>query len=126
MRTLEANPGISNADLFAGAREIDASVTELSGRQFHARYLLQVRARLQGPRRPSPRRRGNRRCQRPREPAAADAPAWEGDPVAVRRLLLDLAREPANAGSRADTSEVLARLDYVADYVAEIMKAAQG
>ncbi|MDE0258591.1 MAG: hypothetical protein OXR82_09440, partial [Gammaproteobacteria bacterium] len=45
-RTLEANPGIANADLFAGAREIDPSVGQLTGRQFHARYPLQVKARL--------------------------------------------------------------------------------
>ncbi|WP_420447513.1 hypothetical protein [Candidatus Palauibacter sp.] len=58
------------------------------------------------------------------EPNAADAPLMEaGDPVAVRRLLLDLAKELANAESQADTIEVMARLD---DYVAEIMEAAQG
>ena len=45
-----------------------------------------------------------------------------GDPVAVCRLLLDLAKEFANAESQADTIEVTARLD---DYVAAIMEAAQ-
>ena len=38
VRTLEADPGISNADLFAGAREIDPSVADLTARQFHAKY----------------------------------------------------------------------------------------
>jgi len=58
------------------------------------------------------------------ETAAADAPsAGTGDPAAVRRLLLDLAKELANAETQADTIEVMARLD---DYVAEIMEAARG
>ena len=57
------------------------------------------------------------------ETGAADAPvAGAGDPAAVRGLLLDLARELANARSQAETIEVMARLD---DYVADIVKAAQ-
>ena len=122
VRTLEANPGITNADLFAGAREIDPSVAQLSARQFHAKYPLQVKARL-----------ARAAAETPSEPeappaeettAAADASsAGAGDPGAVRRLLFDLAKELASAGSQAETIEVMARLD---DYVAEIMKAAQG
>ena len=134
VRTLEADPGISNADLFAAAREIDASVADLTARQFHAKYPLQVKARLA--------RDAAAKSEAPPEPeappavemavedappveevAAAEAgPAGTGDPAAVRRLLLDLAKELANAESQADTIEVMARLD---DYVAEIMKAAQ-
>ena len=123
-RTLEANPGVTNADLFASAREIDPSLAGLSARQFHAKYPLQVKARLA---------RAAAEAETPSEPeappaeettAAADAPsAGAGDPVAVRRLLFDLAKELANAGSQAETIEVMARLD---DYVAEILKAAQG
>lgn len=57
------------------------------------------------------------------EAGAADAlAAGAGDPAAVRGLLLDLARELANAGSQAETIEVMARLD---DYVADITKAAR-
>ena len=112
-RTLEADPGISNADLFAGAREIDPSVADLSARQFHAKYPLQVKARL-----------ARDAAAEPEAPPESDAPpAGTGDPVAVRRLLLDLAKELANAESQADTIEVMARLD---DYVAAIMEAAQG
>lgn len=49
--------------------------------------------------------------------------AGAGDPAAVRGLLLDLARELANAENQAETIAVVVRLD---DYVADIMKAAQG
>ena len=123
-RTLEANPGIANADLFAGAREIDPSVGQLTGRQFHARYPLQVKARLARAAAPEAKTPPEPEVPTAEETAAADAPPVEtGDPVAVRRLLLDLAKELASAESKAEVIEVMARLD---EYVAEIMKAARG
>lgn len=123
-RTLEANPGIANADLFAGAREIDPSVGQLTGRQFHARYPLQVKARLARSAAPEAKTPPEPEVPTAEETAAADAPPVEtGDPVAVRRLLLDLAKELASAESKAEVIEVMARLD---EYVAEIMKAARG
>ncbi len=123
-RMLEVNPGITNADLFAGAREIDPSVGQLTGRQFHARYPLQVKARLARAAAPEAKTPPEPEVPTVEETAAADAPPVEtGDPVAVRRLLLDLAKELASAESKAEVIEVMARLD---EYVAEIMKAARG
>ena len=123
-RTLEANPGIANADLFAGAREIDPSVGQLTGRQFHAKYPLQVKARLARAAAPEPKKPLEPEVPTAQETAEEDArPPHAGDPVAVRRLLLDLAKELASAESKAEVIEVMARLD---DYVAEIMKAARG
>ena len=121
-RTLESNPGIANADLFAGAREIDPSVGQLTGRQFHARYPLQVKARLARAAAPEPKTPPEPEVPTAEEPTAPDlSSAEEGDPLAVRRLLLDLAKELASAESKAEVIEVMARLD---DYVAEIMEAA--
>ena len=123
-RTLEANPGVTNADLFAGAREIDPSVGQLSGRQFHAKYPLQVKARLAKATAPKPKTPPEPEVPTAEEPTAPDlSSAGEGDPLAVRRLLLDLAKELASAESKAEVIEVMARLD---DYVAEIMEAARG
>ena len=123
-RTLEANPGISNADLFAGAREIDASVAELTARQFHAKYPLQVKARRARAAAPDPRTPPEPEVPAAVEPTAPEAPsAGTGDPAAVRRLLLDLAKELASAETKAEVIGVIARLD---DYVAEIMEAARG
>ncbi len=123
-RMLEANPGIANAELFAGAREIDPSVAALSARQFHAKYPLQVKARLAKAAAPEPKTPPEPEAAMAGEPTAPDeSPAGEGDPLAVRRLLLDLAKELANAESKAEVIEVMARLD---DYVAEIMEAARG
>ncbi len=134
-RTLEANPGISNADLFAGAREIDPSVGQLTGRQFHAKYPLQVKARLAKAAAPKPKPPPEPEVPTAEEPTAPDLPSaagagdpeapptGAGDPLAVRRLLLDLSRELASAESKAEVIEVMARLD---NYVAEIMEAARG
>ncbi|WP_419935729.1 hypothetical protein [Candidatus Palauibacter sp.] len=126
VRTLDENPDVKNADLFAGACEIDSSIAELSPRQFHAKYPLQVKRRLaraeaaSAPAAPA----APEVPEAPAEEAAvADIPSvGEGDPMAVRGLLLDLARELANAGSQAETIEVVARLDI---YVAQIMEAAR-
>ena len=139
-RMLEVNPGITNADLFAGAREIDPSVGQLTGRQFHAKYPLQVKARLaraaapesEAP--PEPKTPPEPEVAAAEEPTAPDVssagagdpeapPTGAGDPLAVRRLLLDLSKELASAESKAEVIEVMARLD---DYVAEIMEAARG
>ena len=130
-RTLEANPGIANADLFAGAREIDPSVGQLTGRQFHARYPLQVKARLARAAAPALETPPEPEVAMAEEPTApdlssageGDPEAPPGDPLAVRRLLLDLSKELANAESKAEVIGVMARLD---DYVAEIMEAARG
>ena len=123
-RTLEANPGIANADLFAGAREIDPSVGQLTGRQFHARYPLQVKARLARAAAPETKTPPEPEVPTAEETTAADAtPVKEGDGVTVRRLLFDLAKELASAESKAEVIDVMARLD---DYVAEIMEAARG
>ena len=123
-RTLEANPGVTNADLFAGAREIDPSVGQLTGRQFHARYPLQVKARLARAAAPEPKTPPEPEVPTAEKTGDEDAlPQQAGDPVAVRRLLLDLAKELASAESKSEVIDVMARLD---DYVAEIMEAARG
>ena len=111
------------------------SVGQLTGRQFHAKYPLQVKARLARAAAPEPKTPPEPEVATAEEPTAPDVssaagagdpeapPTGAGDPLAVRRLLLDLSRELASAESKAEVIEVMARLD---DYVAEIMEAAQG
>jgi len=48
-RELKRDPRLTSAELRAKAVDIDASVGELTGRQFHAKYALQVRRRLADP-----------------------------------------------------------------------------
>lgn len=47
-RALKRDPDIKSATLKVRAAKIDKSVAGLSGRQFHARYVIQVRKRLFG------------------------------------------------------------------------------
>ena len=131
-RVLKRNPDVKNAELFAGACEIDASVAELSARQFHAKYPLQVKRRLAAAEAPKP---AAPAVAEPAPsaapspaPSAAETPAAEapamgsGDAAAVRGLLLSLVRELANAETQAETIEVMARLD---GYVNDVMQAAR-
>ncbi|WP_428274054.1 hypothetical protein [Candidatus Palauibacter sp.] len=126
-RVLKRNPDVKNAELFKGACEIDASVAELSARQFHAKYPLQVKRRLAAAApapKPAPRARkpaATAVAEPAPAPAVAEVPSM-GDAAAVRGLLLSLARELANAGTQAETIEVMARLD---GYVDDIMQAAR-
>ena len=134
-RVLKRNPEVKNAELFKGACEIDASVAELSARQFHAKYPLQVKRRMAPAAAPPPVAPAPAPAPAPAAPAVAEpapptatAPAAEvpsmgdGDAAAVRGLLFNLARELANAGTQAETIEVMVRLD---GYVDDIMQAAR-
>ncbi len=134
-RVLKRNPEVKNAELFKGACEIDASVAELSARQFHAKYPLQVKRRMATAAAPAPVAPAPAPAPAPAAPAVAEpapptatAPAAEvpsmgdGDAAAVRGLLFNLARELANAGTQAETIEVMVRLD---GYVDDIMQAAR-
>ncbi|WP_419937301.1 hypothetical protein [Candidatus Palauibacter sp.] len=126
-RVLKRNPEVKNAELFKGACEIDASVADLSARQFHAKYPLQVKRRLAATEAPKP----AAPAPKPAAPAVAEPPPppapevpsiGDGDAAAVRGLLFSLARELANAGTQAETIEVMVRLD---GYVDDIMQAAR-
>ncbi len=134
-RVLKRNPDVKNAELFKGACEIDASVAELSARQFHAKYPLQVKRRLAASApapKPAPAPEPAPAAPAPSAPAVAkpapapavaEAPSvGDGGAAAIRGLLLSLARELANAGTQAETIEVMARLD---GYVDDIMQAAR-
>lgn len=144
---LERDPGASTQALYERAREVDPSIGELSTRQFHARYPLQVK-RAQGG--GGGRKRGGggkgggaRKGRKAAAPAAAQAPergeapraraggrrggasaAGEGvDREAVRRVLLDFATDFAEAESR---SEIVRVLNGVDAYVERITRIAGG
>ena len=123
-RVLKRNPEVKNAELFKGACEIDASVAELSARQFHAKYPLQVKRRMATAAAPAPAAPAVAEPAPPTATApAAEVPSMgDGDAAAVRGLLFNLARELANAGTQAETIEVMVRLD---GYVDDIMQAAR-
>ena len=64
---LKKDPGAKNKTLFAGAREIDESVGELTLQQFHAKYRLPATRRIAPPPQPARLRRGRGARRRARD-----------------------------------------------------------
>lgn len=108
-KQLRKNPKVSNEELFEKAKGVDPSVGELSLRQFHAKYPLQVKRKL-APKTGRRSRRSRRRAQ-------------EVDREAVRQSLLKFAKDISAAEGKAETIELLANVD---DYVNELIKVMNG
>ena len=111
---LQKNPDASTQELQAAAKGIDASVGELSLRQFNAGYVLPLKRRSGGGKRKSKatpgRGRGGRGQKQASAPAAkeavpgrrgARAAAGGSDRDRVRGVLLQFARDLSEAESRA-------------------------
>lgn len=115
---LKKNPDISNAELFEKSKKIDKGVEKLSARQFNAMYPLQVKRALK------PRKRAAKKAKPSRSKSAKSrsaAPAGGDDRDRVRAVLLDLAKDIANAEGKGDVVDVVAGID---SYVGRVMKAA--
>lgn len=118
---LKQNPDISNKELFDKASQIDKGIAKLSPRQFNAMYPLQVKRALK------PRKRGGRkpkasRAKGVRGASRARAGGGGGDSRdRVRSVLLDLAKDIANAQGKGDVVDVVAGIDR---YVDRAIKAA--
>lgn len=113
---LKADPDVSNPELLEKAKEIDPSVTELTPRQFNATYPLQVK-RAMKPRKKTTRtgtkKRSTRRSRRAR--------ATDGDRDKIRGVLLELAKDVADADGKGDVVDIVAGIDR---YVDRVVKAA--
>lgn len=122
-KELEANPDAENKDLYEKAREIDASIDDLSLRQFHARYPLQVKRKRAAKRRSKKakaRKGGAGRAARQKpEKAAAKAV----DRETVRSTLLRFARDVSAAEGKAEMIDLLSKVD---DYVDDVVGALDG
>ncbi len=122
---LKKNPDISNKELFDKAIQIDKGISKLSARQFNAMYPLQVKRALK------PRKRGGRKSKASRakggkrtgRPAGSGAARGGGGDsrAKVRAVLLDLAKDIANAQGKGDVVDVVAGIDR---YVDRAIKAA--
>jgi hypothetical protein len=111
-RELKKDPSIQSTELRTKALKIDRSLADLSGRQFHARYALQVRRRLFGSARGGSRgRKGGRRKAGSDAVHVLVSGAYE-----ERRARLDAAIEQAfrqaiKSESFEKVSKLLAALD---------------
>lgn len=133
---LAKNPGATTGELQAAARSVDASVGDLSLRQFNAGYVLPLKrgsASAGGGRNAKAKtaapaqRRGGRRRQAPvaapaPKPAATrgrrSAPAGAmDDRDRVRTILLQFAKDFSAAESRSSIVGVLSNLDRYVDQI---------
>ncbi len=111
---LSENPAASVDELFEMARQVNPTIGELSKRQFHARYPLQIKRKL------NPRKRRKRRQVK----VAGGSGSGSGGSVArrdaVRSAFLKFASDVAGADERKDLVRVVANVD---QYVDEVLQA---
>lgn len=113
---LKKDPDVSNADLFEKAKKVDKGVGSLSPRQFNAMYPLQVKRSLKPRKRTSKKAKPSSRSKsgkrgRGRSGAGGDSRDR------VRSVLLELARDIANAQGKGDVVDVVAGIDRYVDRV---------
>lgn len=146
-RELEKNPDLGSSDLFEKMKAKYPSIGELSVRQFHARYPLQVKRRKSASsgstgtrkktsskktssKKTSARKGGRKRsaakksaAKAPRSRGRSARPAAPQDTrEAVRAALMRFATELASAEAKAEVVKVLAGADR---YVDEVIEAAR-
>jgi hypothetical protein len=114
---IKKNPKVSNKELFEKATALDKSVGKLSARQFNARYPLQVK-RAMKPKKPRAQRPARGRKARTVQGAAATDGKGRDR---IRNVLLELARDVANAQDRGGLIDVVVGIDR---YVDRVVKAA--
>lgn len=110
---LKKNPDISNPELLEKAREIDESVGGLSPRQFNATYPLQVKRAMNPPKPRSRKKKAASKSTGSRNRSAGRG----GDRDRVRSVLLDLARDVADAQGKGELVDVVAGIDRYVDRV---------
>lgn len=113
---LKKKSDVSNETLYEKAKKIDGSIGDLTLRQFHARYPLQVKRRRAVS--------GRRRKARRKTPAAARRKAVaapDGSRQSVRDVLLRFARDVSAAEGKAAMIDLVTGLD---KYVDQVLKAA--
>ena len=112
-RALKKNPQATSKELYKEAKGLSRSVSQLSVRQFHAKYALQVKRKL----RPKKARRSAPRKPRPAAPKAAPL---QVNREAIRKTLITFAKDISAAEGKSETIAVLGKLD---NYIDEIIRA---
>ncbi len=110
---LAENPDISTKALYEKARERDPSIGELTVRQFHARYPLQVKRQMAAARKKTSGQHDPRSKAQPRRKTP------KIDRAAVRQVLLTLAEDVAAAEGKVAMIKLLAALDSYVDQLEE-------
>ncbi len=104
-------PDIATDELYKKAQKVDSSIRELTLRQFHARYPLQVKRKMAAASGKTRRRASRRRARK----------GTDVDRGAIRESLVGFAREVSAAGDEG-TAQVIDAMQSVDDYVERIVK----
>lgn len=112
-KELKKNPDASVDELLEVATKVNSSMADLTKRQFHARYPLQVKRKLNPPKAQPARRRAPRK--KTREKAASSG----GQRDEVRQIFLRFATDLAAAEERKAVVRVVAGVDTYVDQILE-------
>ena len=112
-KELRKNPDASVDELLEVATKVNSSMADLTKRQFHARYPLQVKRKLNPPKVQPARRRAPRK--KTREKAAPSG----GQRDEVRQIFLRFATDLAAAEERKAVVRVVAGVDTYVDQILE-------
>lgn len=130
---LGKSPTKGSRELYEMAQEADAGIAKDTLQQFHARYVLPIKREQSGSKGGRKARRGKKAQRRARAGASAavdgNGPSTSrrkgGRKVAaasekdrVRGVLLEFARDFADAESRSEIVQVLSRVDEYVDRIA--------
>lgn len=110
-KRIKKDPSVSNEVLKEEAEKIDPDIADLSSRQFHARYPLQVKRQL------SRQKQDGQGSKSQKKNSQSKSQQTELSREQVREVLLDFARNLSNAGSKAEMIDLLAGLDSYVDRI---------
>lgn len=120
---LEKDPDAENRDLFEKAKAIDDSIGDLTLRQFHARYPLQVKRQKAQKANRQKKKKKKAKGSRGGRKAAKGSAGGDVDRERIRRTLLDFAKDVSAASGKADMIDLITNVDR---YVDEVVKALDG
>lgn len=118
---LEKDPDVENKVLYAKAQEVDDAIGDLSLRQFHARYPLQVKrqkAQAKGGR-----KKKSKSSRAKRKQSSRRSGSGEVDRERIRGTLIEFAKEVSAASGKAEIIDLITNVDR---YVDEVAKALNG
>lgn len=121
---LKKNPDAENKELYEKATKVDGAIEDLTLRQFHARYPLQVKRQLA--RKKGGKKKQKQKKQKKKAPSGRSKKRGDGsgaDRDAIRATLLQFAKDVSAAEGKAAMIDLLTSVD---EYVDEVVKALDG
>lgn len=122
-KELKKNPDAENKDLYEKAQEVDDSIADLSLRQFHARYPLQVKRQLAQKRGGKKKRKKKKKSRGKSRGGRKGGGSGGPDREAVRATLLQFAKDVSSAEGKAEMIDLLTGVDEYVDRVVDALDA---